>query len=84
MAYIFFFFEVTETDGQNFLTAIVPREKTIDLDLEKKEKTAVLDHCFYKPHIVQKLVKKAFDRCNNKYGVLFEKNEFLAFLVCYV
>jgi hypothetical protein len=29
------------------------------------------------------LVKKAFDQCNNKCGVPFEKNEFLTFLVCY-
>jgi hypothetical protein len=38
----------------------------------------------YKPYIVQKLVKKAFHQCNNKYGVPFEKNEFLTFLFRYV
>jgi hypothetical protein len=38
----------------------------------------------YKPYTVGKLVKKAFDQGNNKYGVPFEKNEFLTFLVCYV
>jgi hypothetical protein len=38
----------------------------------------------YKPYIVQKLVKKVFDQCKNKYGVPFEKNVFLIFLVRYV
>jgi hypothetical protein len=33
---------------------------------------------------VGKRVKKASDQCNNKWGVPFEKNEFLTFLVCYI
>jgi hypothetical protein len=38
----------------------------------------------YKPYTIGKLVKKAFDQCNNKCGVPFEKNKFLTFLVCYI
>jgi hypothetical protein len=48
------------------------------------ERVFTLLQILYKPYTVRKLVKKAFDQCNNKCGVPFEKNEFLTFLVCYI